>query len=97
MEHRLNNVDDFLMYLPVEKNYSENTLRGYTYDWGCYQKFLVSYNRSLELTDLTTSTSRRFIQDQVINYKVKPRALHRRISCLKSFSQYCLKENYISI
>ncbi|MFI8709066.1 tyrosine-type recombinase/integrase [Bacillus sp. NPDC077411] len=49
------------------------------------------------MTDLTTSTSRRFIQDQVINYKVKPRALHRRISCLKSFSQYCLKENYISI
>lgn len=90
-------VDDFLMYLQVEKNYSENTLRGYAYDLGCYQKFLVSYNRSLELTDLTTSTSRRFIQDQVINYKVKPRTLHRRISCLKSFSQYCLKENYISI
>jgi site-specific recombinase XerD len=38
---------------------------------------------------------RRFVQDQVINHSIKPRTLQRRISCLKSFSKYCLKENYM--
>lgn len=86
-------TDDYLMYLEVEKNYSENTLRGYGYDLKCYENFLIKYGRSLVLDELTPSTTRRFIQDQVLNYGSKPRTLQRRISCLKSFSLYCLKEN----
>ncbi|WP_255298244.1 tyrosine-type recombinase/integrase [Brevibacillus dissolubilis] len=41
------------------------------------------------------TTSRRFIQDQVINQSIKPKTLQRRISCLKSLSQFCLKEKWI--
>ncbi|RDE32886.1 integrase [Parageobacillus thermoglucosidasius] len=90
-------ADDFLMYLEIEKNCSHNTLRSYAYDLKCYKEFLIKQNRSLDLHDLTPSTSRRFVQDQVINHGVKPRTLQRRISCLKSFSQFCLKENYTKI
>jgi integrase/recombinase XerD len=56
--------------------------------------FLKENDRSLDLNDLTASSIRRFVQDQVINHHIKPRILQRRISCLKSLSQYLLKENY---
>ncbi|MEH7345560.1 tyrosine-type recombinase/integrase [Bacillus sp. JJ1532] len=49
----------------------------------------------MNLDELTSSSVRRFVQDQVINHGIKPRTLQRRLSCLKSFSQYCLKENYM--
>lgn len=54
-------------------------------------------HRSLDLNELTASSVRRFVQDQVINHGIKPRTLQRRISCLKSFSQFCLKENYMKM
>ncbi|WP_245736071.1 tyrosine-type recombinase/integrase [Virgibacillus subterraneus] len=49
------------------------------------------------MADITASTIRRFIQDQVLNHQIKPRTIQRRISCLKSFSTYCVKENYIHL
>ncbi|MEM1504392.1 tyrosine-type recombinase/integrase [Domibacillus sp. 8LH] len=88
-------TDDFLMSLEVEKNYSKNTIVGYANDLRAYEDFLRSHKRSLELNDLTPSTSRRFIQDQVLNHNAKPRTLQRRISCLKSLSSFCLKERYM--
>jgi hypothetical protein len=30
-------ADDYLTYLEVEKNYSENTIRGYAFDLKCYE------------------------------------------------------------
>lgn len=86
-------VDDYLMHLEVEKNYSINTLKSYPFDLKLYGEFLKQhYGRSFNLDEFTSSSVRRFVQDQVINHKNKPRTLQRRILCLKSFSQYCLKE-----
>ncbi|MFF2456883.1 tyrosine-type recombinase/integrase [Peribacillus simplex] len=62
-------------------------------DLKLYGEFLIANNRSLDLDELTSSSVRRFVQDQVINHSIKPRTLQRRISCLKSFSKYSLKEN----
>ncbi|WP_163537597.1 site-specific integrase [Gracilibacillus sp. YIM 98692] len=45
-------VDDFLMYLAIEKNYSENTVNGYSYDLKTFEEFLVRHNRALELTEM---------------------------------------------
>lgn len=38
-----------------------------------------------------------FIQDQVITFHAKPRTLQRNISCMKSFSLFCLKEQWITL
>ncbi|MDN4073067.1 tyrosine-type recombinase/integrase [Fictibacillus terranigra] len=88
-------TDDFLMYLQVEKNYSKNTLKSYAFDLKLYASFLTKHDRSLNLDDLTAATTRRFIQEQVLEYQIKPRTLQRRISALKSFCVYCIKENYL--
>ncbi|WP_264183977.1 site-specific integrase [Bacillus shivajii] len=90
-------ADDYILYLEVEKNYSVNTLNSYAYDLKLFGDFLDQNNRSLMLDEITSSSVRRFVQDQVIQYEIKPRTLQRRISCLKSFTQYCLKENYMKV
>ncbi|WP_096466219.1 site-specific integrase [Aneurinibacillus soli] len=86
-----------MFYLEVEKNYSPNTLRSYTFDLHCFCSFLHKQQRSVELKSLDITTARRFIQDQVLSYGIKPRILQRRISCLKSFSHYCVREKWINI
>ncbi|MFJ5623992.1 site-specific integrase [Peribacillus loiseleuriae] len=58
-------ADDYLTYLQVEKNYSVNTLTSYAFDLKLYGEFLNTNDRSLVLDELTSSSVRRFVQDQV--------------------------------
>ncbi|OES45655.1 site-specific integrase [Domibacillus iocasae] len=88
-------IDEFLLYLQVEKNYAANTLTGYAYDLKSLEQFLLAHNRPLDVSQLQTSTIRRFIQDQVLQHKISPKTVHRRISCLHSFSNFCLHEKLI--
>jgi hypothetical protein len=59
------------MYFQIEKNYSVITLTSYAYG-----EFLKDNDRSLDLDDLTASNIPRFVQDQVINYNIKPTTLN---------------------
>jgi site-specific recombinase XerD len=77
-------IDDFMLYLEIEKNYSQNTLLGYSYDLQLFEEFLIRHNRSLELNDITKSIVRRFLQEKVTKEHMKPRTIHRKISCLRS-------------
>ncbi|MFT4416026.1 tyrosine-type recombinase/integrase [Fredinandcohnia humi] len=88
-------VDEFLSYIQVELNLSYHTYRSYEYDLHCFEIFLKRHDRSLELTDLSSMNVRRFIRDQILNAKIHPRTLQRRISCLKSFTKFCLKERFL--
>jgi integrase/recombinase XerD len=63
-------TDDFLMYLQVEKNYSKNTLSSYAFDLKLYTEFLIKHERSIKLDDLISATTRRFIQEQVLEYHI---------------------------
>ncbi|WP_163103069.1 site-specific integrase [Peribacillus alkalitolerans] len=85
-------LDDFLLYLEVEQNYSKNTLRSYESDLSIFLTFLQDHKRSTDLDDLNPSIVRRFIQHQTLHSFIGPRSMQRRISSLKSFCQYCLKE-----
>ncbi|MEH6940044.1 site-specific integrase [Bacillus sp. JJ664] len=90
-------VDEFLSYIKIEKNLSNNTFISYEYDLHCFTQFLIKQNRSLILSDISLSTVRRFIQDQVVHSNIKPRTLQRRISCLKSFSKFCVKDQFLDL
>ena len=85
-------LDDFLLYLEVEQHYSPNTLSSYESDLTLFLSFLKGQNRSSELDQLSPSLVRRFLQHQSLHRKIGPRTMQRRISSLKSFSQFCLKE-----
>ena len=62
-----------------------------------FHQFVRHLYNTDELSSITPSSVRRFIQEQVIKQKNKPRALQRRISCLKSFSKFCIKEKWIEV
>lgn len=65
------------------------------YDLRCFENFLIQHGYSVQLNDITKTHVRRFIQHQITQENVKPRRIYRGISCLKSFSKYCVKENLI--
>jgi site-specific recombinase XerD len=89
-------LDEFLLYLDVEKNYSKNTLTSYESDLTLFMNFLQDHKRSTDLSNLNPSLVRRFIQQQTLQEHNKPRTMRRRISSLKSFCQFCLKEHMMS-
>ncbi|QWU07762.1 site-specific integrase [Weizmannia sp. FSL W8-0676] len=39
-------IDEFLLYLEIEKNYSKNTVAGYSFDLKTFEDFLVKHHRS---------------------------------------------------
>ncbi|WP_081412599.1 tyrosine-type recombinase/integrase [Fictibacillus gelatini] len=88
-------IDEFLLYLEIEKNYSKNTVAGYSFDLRTFEDFLLKHHRSLELNDIHKTLVRRFIQEQITKENMKPRTIHRKISCLKSFTKYCTRENLL--
>jgi site-specific recombinase XerD len=90
-------IDEFLQFIEIEKNCSEHTHRGYAYDLLVFHQFVRHLYDTDELSSITPSSVRRFIQEQVIKQKNKPRTLQRRISCLKSFSKFCIKESWIEV
>lgn len=88
-------IDEFILYIEIEKNYSENTVSSYSMDLQMFHDFLVARDRSLRLNAIKKSLVRRFIQEKVKIDQLKPRSLHRKISSLKSFTKYCKQENLL--
>lgn len=88
-------TDDFLLYLEIERNCSINTIRSYNLDFKALIAFMKQHDRPLELNELTSSLIRRFIQYEISQSKIAHSTIQRRISCLKSFSKYCIQEKWI--
>ncbi|MED4018702.1 site-specific integrase [Sutcliffiella cohnii] len=59
-------LDEFLLYLQVEQNYSTNTVDSYESDLTKFIAFLQQHNRSTALQDITPSLVRRFIQQETL-------------------------------
>lgn len=88
-------IDEFILYIQIEKNYSTHTVVSYEYDLQQFLAFLCDHDCSSELTDITKTNVRRFIQYQLGTHQQKPRSMNRKISCLKSFTKYCMQEKYL--
>lgn len=88
-------IDEFILYIEIERNYAKNTVTSYELDLRMFHDFLVTHERSLEVNDINKTIVRRFIQEKIVKDKLKPRTMHRKISSLKSFTKYCTKENIL--
>ncbi len=85
-------IDDYLVWLEVEKGYSPKTIREYSYDLQMFNTF--NSERSIEMR--TTTDLRRFFLHLKREKKYSPRSLHRKICSLKSFYKFLKKEAFIS-
>lgn len=86
--------EEFILYLQM-KEYSKTTITSYRGDFKVYLQFLD--------TSYTEHTIDRFIQKKIRQYavylkmkKYSPATIARKINCLRSFSKFCLDENYLT-
>lgn len=88
-------IDEFILYIQIEKNYSNLTVVSYEYDLYQFLAFLEVHHCSTVLSSITKTQVRRFIQHQLGTRKQKPRSMNRKISSLKSFTKYSIKEKHL--
>ncbi len=85
-------LKEFLDYLEVEKNYSKNTIKQYTYDLILFQKFI-----NIDLLLTTTADVRSFLAHLKRDRNYNSKTLMRKQACLRSFYKFCIKNKKISI
>ncbi len=84
----------FLEKLEHVDHFSKHTLRNYRLDLQFFQKFLEEHAPSTTWSSLDKRTIRSFLAKLAADGKAK-KTLHRRLSCLKSFFNFALKENFL--
>lgn len=85
--------DEFLGYLRLEKNYSENTIINYRIDISEFELFLKSLDDDLKLESVDTDIVRMWIG--VLADKYAATSVNRKLSSLKAFYRYLLRRKIV--
>ena len=85
--------DKFLNYLTIEKNYSEHTVSNYKADLNEFGEFLNSRGGK-DIKAIDYFVLRKFLST-LSERKLNKRSLSRKISTLKSFFKFALRESLI--
>ena len=87
-------VEQFIGYLQAEKRFSALTVKAYRRDMEQFVDYLKSDYETDDLTQVKTTTVKSYIvhmkEEGLVN-----RSINRKISTLRTFYKYCLRENLI--
>ena len=86
-------LDEFLKYLHLEKRYSPHTVKAYQIDLTQFQDYLEETYESV-LQKVKHQMVRSWLA-QMLDYGISPRSVNRKITALKSFYKFLLKEEKI--
>ena len=89
-------IDRFIRYIQAEKRYSEHTLKAYERDLEQFSSFLAENYEIEDLLSVNSEMIRSYIIDLKDN-NLKNRSINRKISVLRSFYNYCLREKQIAV
>src|SRR5438105_576729 len=88
-------IAKFLNYLKVIKEASEHTIRGYSIDLTAFYDYLQSQHAaSISLLQIDRKVIRGFVA-ALSEQKINKRSIARRLSALRSFFKYCIREKLI--
>jgi len=87
-------LDEFLKYLQLEKRYSNNTVKAYQIDLTQFQNYLEETYESV-LQKAKHQMVRSWLA-QMLDYGISPRTVNRKITTLKSFYKFLLKNDIIN-
>lgn len=88
----LNLFDNFLNYIELEKEYSKNTVISYQKDLENFKEFLIKINKNpIEINKKDIFNYLIFLSKK----KLKPASLRRKISALRSFFKFLIREEYL--
>jgi integrase/recombinase XerC len=91
----MNHKESFLNYLKYEKRYSPHTLRSYLDDIEQFMSYCGFNDNSYNPGDVDHRMIRSWIVD-LVNNNISIRSVRRKISTLKSFYKYLLREGHVS-
>lgn len=86
-------IDAFLEYLKYERNYSEETEKSYKVDLLQFEEF--ANECELQLKDVNPNTVREWIV-QMMDKGMSASSINRKLSALRSFYKYLLKQGVIT-
>ena len=87
-------IDQFIAYIQAEKRFSPLTVEAYQRDM---EQFAAYLKRDFELEDLT-KVDKLMVKSYIVKMKedeLVNRSINRKISTLRTFYKYCLRENLI--
>lgn len=87
-------VNQFITYLEVEKRFSPLTVEAYCHDMEQFVGYLNDEYEGLALTEVKTT----MVKSYIVHLKsegLENRSINRKISTLRTFYKYCLRENLI--
>ncbi|MGE0077301.1 MAG: tyrosine-type recombinase/integrase [Bacteroidales bacterium] len=92
--HSKNMLVFFLKYIEVERGYSANTLRSYGDDVRQFMAFAGLDPESSDLSSITHRHIRAWISS-LISQGVSPRSVNRKLSSLRSFFKFLIREGVV--
>ncbi|MEO6902054.1 MAG: tyrosine-type recombinase/integrase [Bacteroidia bacterium] len=89
------NFDSFIQYLQYEKRFSKHTITAYSQDINSFFTYLTTTYQISQLSEITHSIIRSWIV-YLMEQQITPRSINRKISTLKSFYKYMLRQNIVA-
>ncbi len=86
-------LEQFLKYIQFEKRYSQHTLTAYRKDLYQYFKFLSLFEVEYHSADHQMVRS---WMVSLMDEGIEPRTINRKISCIRSFYKFLLKERLVA-
>ncbi len=88
-------IDKYLDYLRLEKNYSPHTITNYAVDLRDFYDYLIEHNKKeIDINKIDYFILRKFLS-LLVAKNLSKRSISRKISTLKSFFKFLLKEGNI--
>lgn len=88
------NIENFLKFLQLERNYSQKTVDDYKADLEQFELFFGKLKADLSWEDVDGDIIRDWIE-QMMDKGNAPSSVNRRLSALRSYYRYALKRGFI--
>jgi integrase/recombinase XerC len=88
-------ISNFVDYLRFEKRFSEHTVFAYQNDLKQFTAFLSAEGESLVLSEIIAVQIRSWLV-KLLEEGIEPRSVNRKITALKTFFKYALKNKWIN-
>ncbi|MCB9260975.1 MAG: tyrosine-type recombinase/integrase [Flavobacteriales bacterium] len=87
-------IHPFLDYLKYQKSYSPNTVEAYSKDLDHFASFIEIHAGNVNLLEVKPNQIRTWVVS-LSDQKLKPTSINRKLSTLKSFYRYLVRQQFI--
>jgi len=89
-------IESFVQYIRYEKRFSQHTVKAYQRDLECFFEFQSNLFQTTDVKEINHSMIRSWIVS-LMEDKLSPRSVNRKISSLKTYYKFLLRSGAISV